>query len=348
MIDKKIKIAVAIVIAIAVIGVAGILAERTSQEKAPAAEDTANQETLETVTFGFTIGRPESVNIAEIANELGYFKGIKVKVVDTSANPSDVLAAVSSGQVDFAHLQYATIVRAIGKGAKIKSIGTAHGASSTVNYAAFVLADSPIKSAKDLKGKKIGGSVIPGTTTYFGFVEYLKKEGLSIKDVDIVNIPPGQEEQVLKSRQVDVVGIWDDYRIAALKDGNDVRVLFTVYDVLPKGVHHCGIAVSDSFLKEKPEAARRFMEGFAKAADWSRENPNASIELQAKIAGKKGGDPNLVLKYKHPEDIRDHALVEDIDIQYFIDKYVESGELKEGQIKPADVYTNEFNPYYKK
>lgn len=350
MIYTKIKILSAIVFVIVIIGIASMIAGNVpSARNTPVSENGAvmKNEAIETVKFGWTVGSPENTNIAEIANELGYFEGIKVEVIEVSASPTDVLAAVSSGQIDAAHLQYAATVRAIGKGAKVKSIGTAHGAASTVNYHAFVMADNSIKSAEDLKGKKIGGMVIPGTTSYFGFVEYLKKAGLSINDVEIVNIRVGQEEQVLRSRQVDVVGIWDDFRIGALKDSRDVRVLFSVYDVLPKGLHHCGVIVSDKFIKERPYAARKFMEGFAKAADWSRENPNASIDLQAKIAKKKGGDPQLVLKYKNPEDIRSHALIEPIDSQYFIEKYVESGELKEGQLKASDIYTNEFNPYNK-
>ena len=34
-------------------------------------------------------------------------------------------------------------------------------------------------------------------------------------------------------------------------------------------------------------------------------------------------------------------------MQWWIDAMVEQGQLKPGQIKASDIYTNEYNPYYK-
>lgn len=45
--------------------------------------------------------------------------------------------------------------------------------------------------------------------------------------------------------------------------------------------------------------------------------------------------------------VRDHALLADSDAQFWIDWLVKDGKIKEGQFKPSDIYTNQFNPYSK-
>jgi NitT/TauT family transport system substrate-binding protein len=46
-----------------------------------------------------------------------------------------------------------------------------------------------IASIKDLKGKKVAAGA-PGTTTFFTLAWMLKKNGLTIKDVEVVNLRP--------------------------------------------------------------------------------------------------------------------------------------------------------------
>jgi NitT/TauT family transport system substrate-binding protein len=46
-----------------------------------------------------------------------------------------------------------------------------------------------IKTIADLKGKKVAASA-PGTAPYFTLAWFLKKHGLSVKDVSVVNLEP--------------------------------------------------------------------------------------------------------------------------------------------------------------
>src|SRR3712207_8154556 len=51
-----------------------------------------------------------------------------------------------------------------------------------------------INSIKDLKGKTVAASA-PGTPPYFTLAWFLKKNGLSVKDVTVVNLEPGPAAQ---------------------------------------------------------------------------------------------------------------------------------------------------------
>lgn len=276
-----------------------------------------------------------------MAEELGYLKNIKIEEYDITVGP-ETLQAVTSGQVDAAHVPYVTIIRAIQKGVKVKVVASAHGVK-TSNFDIFVLNDSTIKDAKDLKGKKIGG-VRKGNTAYFVLIEYLKAGGLTINDVELIDIPIGQEEQILKSKQVDAIGVYGDFRSGAMKNAG-YRILVSQFNVLPKDTHHCGLVVSEKFIRERPEILKEFVDGFVKASDWERENPDKAKEYMIKFAKELTPNVEPLEKFFTPNDIREHALVKDPDIQWFIDRLIDYGELKPGQIKPSDVYTNEFNPY---
>lgn len=351
MVDKKIKIYAAAIIVIAVIGIAGIAVKnkKPTQEEVVTNNKAPIQEEIVTIKVaGYSeaaSGNGVNVNnMHRIAKDLGYFKGIRIEESELTPGP-EALAAVASGQVDAAHVQYLTIVRAVAKGVKVKVVASAHG-SRTILFRLYALNDSNIRSAKDLKGKKLGG-LIKGTTPDIVFNEYLKDNGLSISDVELVNIPSGQGELVLRSKQVDVVLISSHIEAGIMEEHGGVRLLAILDDTLPKGTHHCGLVVSEKFIKEKPEILKKYLEGFVKGSELERDRPGVAKEYMIKSARLVGADPEMI-KYVPLSDIREHAFVADSDIQWFIDRLVERGELKEGQIKPSDVYTNEFNPYYRK
>lgn len=278
-----------------------------------------------------------------MAEELGHLKNIKIEEYDITVGP-ETLQAVTSGQVDAAHVPYVTIIRAIQKGVKVKVVASAHGVK-TSNFDIFVLNDGPIKDAKYLKGKKIGG-VRKGNTAYFVLIEYLKSANLTINDVELLDTPMGQEELVLQNKQVDAIGVYGDFRSGAMKN-KGFRILISQFNVLPVDTHHCGLVVSDKFIQERPEVLKEFVDGFVKAADWERENPDKAKEYMIKFAKERTQNVEPLEKFFSPSDIRSHAFVKDSDIQWFIDRLIDYGELKPGQIEPSDIYTNEFNPYYK-
>ncbi len=287
----------------------------------------------------------------EFARELGYLKGINItRAGSYTGGPEDIIA-VASGSTDIGHSAWVSVINAKARGSEIKAFAAPMGNSPESWYEGtpylskwIVLENSSIKSAKDLVGKKIAVNTIGAHVDYVTR-EYLARNGISSEQVQLVAIPITQHEQVLKQGQVDVVaplGIVVD----KIEESKGVRVLFSDYDIIGDQTH-CVLFTSEKFMKEKPDALKRLVEGIAKAADWAKEHPREAKELAAKILKDKGGNPELA-KYWKGFGVRDHALLADSDAQFWIDWLVKDGKIKEGQFKPSNIYTNQFNPYYKK
>ncbi len=286
----------------------------------------------------------------EFAKELGYLKGINITRAGSYTGGTEDIIAVASGRPDIGHSAWVSIINAKARGSEIKAFAAPMGNSPESWYEGtpylskwIVLENSSIRSAKDLVGKKIAVNTIGAHVDYITR-EYLARNGIAYKDVQFVQIPIPQHEQVLKQGQVDVVaplGVVVD----KIEAGKGVRVLFSDYDIIGDQTH-CVLFTSEKFLKDNPEAVKRFTEGIAKAAYWAKEHPKEAKELAAKVLKDKGGNPDLA-KYWKGFGVRDHALLADSDAQFWIDWLVKDGKIKEGQFKPSDIYTNQFNPYSK-
>src|SRR5437588_8191982 len=67
-----------------------------------------------------------------------------------------------------------------------------------------------VSAIKDLKGKTVAASA-PGTSPYFLVAWFLKKNGLSVKDVTIVNMEPGPAAQAFIAGQNDAAATYEPY-----------------------------------------------------------------------------------------------------------------------------------------
>jgi ABC-type nitrate/sulfonate/bicarbonate transport system substrate-binding protein len=105
-----------------------------------------------------------------------------------------------------------------------------------------------------------------------------------------------------------------------------------------------GFAFAKDFLDKHPAAVRQFVAGYVKAWTWAWEHPAELQQKAAEIIKDFNGDTRLA-NYAYPFGSRANALIEDSDIQFYIDQLTRKGELKPGQVKPGDFYTNAYNPY---
>ena len=284
----------------------------------------------------------------EFADELGYLEGINIsRLGSTTGGPEDIIS-VATGSTDVGHSAWAAIINARARGIEIKALAGPMGNSPESWYEGkpylskwIVLENSSIRSANDLAGKKIAVHTLGGHADYVTR-EYLAMNNISRDDVQLLVM--SHHEQVLRQGQVDVVAPIGA-QIDKMEAAGGVRVLFSDYEVIGNQTH-CGLFMSEKFIRENPEVVRKFVEANAKAADWAREHPEEAKELAAKIMKAKGGNPEIA-NYWKGFGVREHALLMDSDVQFWIDWLVKDGKLIEGQFRPSDIYTNEFNPYYK-
>jgi ABC-type nitrate/sulfonate/bicarbonate transport system substrate-binding protein len=273
---------------------------------------------------------------------------LKLKWVgNTISGPRDIQSA-ATGDTDFGGAFSGAIVKLVAAGAPIKAVVANYGADQGNFTGLYVLDDSPIKSPRDLIGKSVGMNTLGAYQEYL-LTDYLLRNGFTkddVKQVTLIPAPPVNLAQMVRQRRIDAAFLSDITRDKAVEQGG-VRALMTdvgTYGPLTLG----GYVLTDKFIAEKPNAARVFVEGTAKAIEWARATPRDQVVGRMQEITRRRGrteDPHIVDYWKSVGVASKGGVLSDQDFAVYIDWYGKLGQLKPGQVSPADLYTNRFNPY---
>jgi ABC-type nitrate/sulfonate/bicarbonate transport system substrate-binding protein len=282
---------------------------------------------------------------------------IRVETVSSIQNGGTVsLMALMANNIDTGGSMYPAWVNIIARGGKIKallgtSVSTIENEGNTGGL--MVLEESNIHSIRDLPGKRVAVNVLGAEEDYV--LQYLmKKNGLSISQVELVVVPPDKQDQMLRSRQVDAAlqstaGIY----FHMIVDKGGVRVIPGTSNFEVKGeCVRSAIGFRTDFIEKHPEVVRKYIRAYDRSRriiyDEFNINPERVRKAYADISVEKGSNPKLAKYFYGGSWTPDFPFIVDKDLQWWIDRLVEDGILKPGQIKPSDIYTNEFNPLYRK
>ncbi len=338
---------------IAVIVIAGIGLALLSNKDSP--NDTVNT-TLKPEQKEYIIIRTPNesgafVKLATVADEKGFFEkeGIKIEWTGKPAGGGPgTLASIAGGSNDAGSAAVSAIINAISRGVKVKAVGPEYETDEQASKW-YVLENSSIKTAKDLAGKKLAVNTLKAAQEYT-IREYLSQNGVPFDKVSLVVVDssklgnPYLPEALLRKGEVDVIAASGITEWKLLQNGG-ARRIFSDYEVWGRASGKPAYVVSEEFMKKNPDAIRRFVTALAKAADYINANPEQALKIDIK-RNYAGTDPEIA-KYIKANRYPEHALVSEELVKQWIDRMVRYGDLKEGQIKPSDIYTNEFNPYYK-
>lgn len=244
---------------------------------------------------------------------MGYFKEVgQNPEISYFRGGGEVVRAITTHSVDIgATPAAAAVLIAFARGEPLKIVSSS--AAPIVGVLWLVPIDSPIKSAKDLKGKKAGFSS-PGSLTHTVLQTILRKEGLT-KDVQLVRVgSPGDSWAAMKNKLVDTG--WHvvpaAYNLIAKKEA---RVLFDASDYV-KDYQQTVVAVMEDVAKRNPQMIRDFLRARAKAVRFIGENAERTAAIWAE-------------ELKLPIEVTRLAL-KDMKASYF-----ETGAPKEANMKGA-------------
>ncbi|MEO1397891.1 MAG: ABC transporter substrate-binding protein, partial [Pseudomonadota bacterium] len=147
-----------------------------------------------------------------IAETRGYFKkyGLDVEIVAPS-DPSAPPRLFAAGQSDIAISYQPQLHVQVSEGLPLVRIGTI---AETPLNALVVLKDGPIKSIADLKGKKVGFSV--GGFEDAVLAAMLKTEGLTLSDVELININFALSPSLISGAVDAVIGAFRNFELNQL------------------------------------------------------------------------------------------------------------------------------------
>ncbi|GAM10280.1 alkanesulfonate transporter substrate-binding subunit [Geobacter sp. OR-1] len=267
------------------------------------------------------------------------------------------LQALLAKNVDTAGSAWPAWINIVASGGRIKAllgttVSTKDNKSGTSGL--LVLEESSIRTIKDLAGKRIAVNVLGAEADYV-IRQYLKKNGLAISQVQLVVVPSENQEQMLRSRQVDAVA-WTSnggsYFDMTVERGG-VREIPGTRNYETKGEAILfGIGFHNDFIEKHPDTVRRYIKAYDTArriifAEYKKD-PELVKRVYGEISAEKGSNPRLAKYYQATSWTPDFPLIVEKDLQWWIDRFIEDGLLKPGQVKPTDIFTNEFNPLSKK
>jgi NitT/TauT family transport system substrate-binding protein len=147
------------------------------------------------------------------------------------------------------------------QGVKIKIVYLGHRDGSAL----MVRKDSGIFTIEDLRGKTIA---IPGRYANQRLMLYreLKMHGMTLADVNIVEMPPPDMPTALYSKAVDAVTSGEPFMGQTELDGYG-RCLYQAKDAWP-GFISCVLAVSEDMIKNHRPQVQELVDGIARSGKW--------------------------------------------------------------------------------
>jgi ABC-type nitrate/sulfonate/bicarbonate transport system substrate-binding protein len=289
-------------------------------------------------------GSANSVTLPELAEDLGYLGNVKLNWVgNTISGPASIQSA-ATGATDFGGAFSGAVVKLIEAGAPVTAVINYYGSDKETFYGFYVTQDSPIRTPRDLIGKKIAVNTL-GAHYDAVINSYLKKNGLTqdeIKQVQLVVVPPNDTEEAIRRGQVDagvLGGVLQDNAVA--KGG--LRSLFNDYELF--GAFAGGqIVLRKDFIEKNPETARIFTTGVAKAIEWERSTPREDViaRFTSIIDKRQRSESTATLKYWKSVGVPSKGAISDEDFSRWT-AWLQDTEIVKGDITPSKYYTNDFN-----
>jgi len=204
-----------------------------------------------------------------LAQKKGYFQaeGLNVTFIPFDSG-ARMVAPLGAGQLDVgAGSAAAGLYNAVSRGLAIKIVADKGSTPPGYGFQPLLvrkdLVDSgKFKTLKDLKGMKIAGSA-PGSASTSTLNEVLKKAGLKYGDVERVFLAFPQHVVALQNKAVDASMTTEPTATRAVQSGAAVKIVGDD-EVYPN--HQLAVILyGGQFIKEQPEAGKRFMRAYLRA-----------------------------------------------------------------------------------
>ncbi len=231
-----------------------------------------------------------------LAKEAGLFKKHGLDVTITKIPQKDRHLAIRSGDVQCAATTVETWI-----------VWNANGVPTTEifqldkSYGADGMVVKPgIAKIADLKGKTIAASA-PGTSPYFLMAGMLEKNGLSVKDVKVVNLEPqaAAAAMVANTAGIEAAMTYEPY-LSTVRDKPEAgRIIATTLDYpLIMDTFGC----SPKFLADNPKAGKALADGYFDALAMIKADPKKSFEIMGADVKQTGEQFEASQKYLRWQD----------------------------------------------
>lgn len=193
--------------------------------------------------------------VFEEAKELEQETGLKVELVKYGSWP-ELMDALNTGRVDGASVLIELAMKSAQEGVGIKAVALGHKDGNVI------VVSKDISSAEDMKGKTFA---IPHRQSSHNILlnDALEKGGLTVDDINITELAPTEMPSALASGQIDGYCVAEPFgAMSVFMDYG--KVLYTSEELWENSLC-CGLVLTDSFIDNRPEDAKEFIEKYKEA-----------------------------------------------------------------------------------
>jgi NitT/TauT family transport system substrate-binding protein len=247
-----------------------------------------------TVTMTSWVG----YGLFHLAEEKGFFDDhgvdMTISVVEDESNNA---AALESNEFQGDLTTVDTNVRTIAAGVDLVQVMVVDDS----NGADGILASGDIQSVEDLAGKDVGVKV--GATSYVFLLSVLKDAGMSVDDINVVDMNPGEAGTAFVAEQVDAAVTWEPFLSRGNKrEGGHVLVS----SAEAPGLIVDSLTIRRDWVEAHPDAVVGLIQGYNDAYNLWKENPDEALPIMAKSQGVSTEDYEATLPgvtFYGPEEI---------------------------------------------
>ena len=221
-----------------------------------------------------------------IAQEKGYFaeQSLEVEII-APADPSAPPKMVAAGQADLAISYQPQLHLQIHEGLPLQRVGTL---VATPLSCLLVLADGPIQTPADLKGRKVGFSVGGVEEAVLGHV--LATHGISLDDVELINVNWSMSPSLMSGQVDAVIGAFRNFELNQMDiEGVQGRCFYVEEEGLPPYDELIYVANKDTM---DINMIQRFLAATEKATQYIINHPVESWEIFAGSAPELNDELN--------------------------------------------------------
>lgn len=208
-----------------------------------------------------------------VAKNKGYYQKRGLDV-DISRGFGSVAAAqaIGSGKFEYGIAALPASLQQAAKGLPLVNLGALHYDST---MGVIVLADSPVKTLKDLEGRKLGSTVTSGEYPFLSL--FLKNAGVDESKIQRVQFDPQVRDRALLTKDVDAItGFSGSILPGLVAQGVETRF----FPYASRGVKLYGMSVMTQAdrLQKDPALAQAITEATLEGMALTLRNPDEAIE----------------------------------------------------------------------
>lgn len=211
-----------------------------------------------------------------LAQQAGYYDDAGLRVTFDSRTDADVVVLVGQGALDIGVADGTSVIPAVSQGIGVRYVATIYGAFPSI---VFAKASSGIKTAADLRGKKLG---IPGRygSSWVMLQALLKSAGLTPDNLTIQEYPDYGQGIAVQQGAVDAATGFANNEPGQLERAGIPVVVLHVDDVI--ALPGPGLIAGPKALETKRDAVAAFVAATLRAMTEIAADPQVGLEAAIK------------------------------------------------------------------